>query len=72
MDGLGYFDFFLARGRGRGSPRRQEGAGVRFFIENPREGGGRGEGREGVGEEFGGGRLNIYFGAEIPTKQRTL
>ena len=30
---------FPARGRGRGSPRRQEGAGGRFCIEKPRGGG---------------------------------
>ena len=31
--------FFSSRGRGRGSPRRQEGAEVVFFIENPKRGG---------------------------------
>ena len=39
-----------------GSPRRQEGGGGSFFIENPREGGGKREGprgREGVCGELG-------------------
>ena len=55
------FLLFSARGRGRGSPRRREGGGGRFFIENPRMGrlpGGWGRGvrgREGVCGEFGGG-----------------
>ena len=49
-------EFFFAWGRGRGSTRRQAGAGVVFLIPGrggclPGEGG-RGEGREGVGEEF--------------------
>ena len=49
--------FFSARGGGRGSPRRREGAGGRFFIENSRRGGvpgGEGpRGQEGVCSEFG-------------------
>ena len=49
---------FSARGRGRGSPRRQEGAGSVFFLKIP--GGSAGN--------FGGGGLNIFLGAEIPNK----
>ena len=46
-----------------------------LFIENPRRGGGSPgregpRGREGVCSELGnfGGGLNIFFGAEMPTK----
>ena len=39
VDVFGYFLFFSARGRGRGSSRRQEGGGCRFSIENARGGG---------------------------------
>ena len=55
----------LFRRRGRGSPRRQEGGGGRFLIENPRGGGGsprRGGGgawRVSVVGDLGGG-LNIF------------
>ena len=63
-----YFLFFSARGRGRGSPRRQKGAGVGFLLKTPRgggfshkrEGGGRGARRVSEGN-FGGGDLNIFF-----------
>ena len=61
---------FSARGRGRGSPRRQEG--VLVLIENPRRGGEFSQQRgEGGGLSLGGegGGLNFFlFGAEIPTK----
>ena len=54
---------FFCSGRGRGSPRRQEGRGDRFFIENPRRGGvpggGGAKGPGGclrrIGEILGGG-----------------
>ena len=72
---FGYFLFFSARGRGRGSARRREGGGD-FLLKIPggevsRAGGSRGaRGREGVCGEFGGrGAKYFFFGAEIPTKQ---
>ena len=40
---------FLLEGWGRGSPRRHEGAGGRFSVENPTRG-------EGVSHERGGGK----------------
>ena len=62
-----YFLFFSARGRGRGSLRRQEGAGVGLLLKIPggrvlpREGG-WGEGPGGCLRGFGGGGdLNIFF-----------
>ena len=68
------FKIVSARGRERGSPRRQEGEG-QFLIENLRRGGSsrrwKGGGRagrclRGIG---GGGWLDFFFGgAEIPTK----
>ena len=69
---FGYFLIFLGLGEGkasRESPRRQEGGGGRFFIENPRRGegssrrGGRADGawRVSVGNFGGGGGLNIFF-----------
>ena len=42
------FFIFSARGRGRGSPGRQGGGGVGFFVEKSQEGGG-------VSQEGGGG-----------------
>ena len=75
MDVSDIFYFFFVRGRGRGSSRHKEGAGGRVFIENPRRGGGsRSRGGRGRGawrvsvRNLGGGGLNIFFGAEIPTK----
>ena len=63
--------YFSARGRGRGSSRRQEGTGARFSIENPRRGGGglppqRGGGPEGLGGCLrgiwrGGGWAKYFF-----------
>ena len=46
--------------------------GAWFFIESPRRGGGLAgdAGCRGARREFGGGGLNIFFGAEIPTKLR--
>ena len=57
---FGYFFIFSARGRGRGSPRRQEGGGGQFFPWKSQEGGGsprRGgpRGLQGVCGELGGG-----------------
>ena len=57
---FGYFLFFSAWGRGRGSPRRQEGGGIGFLLKIPGGGGvvQEGEGptswESGIGE-FGGG-----------------
>ena len=69
--------FFSARKRGRGSPRRQEGGGGgRLSIESRRRGVGvfrRGRGREGVcgelGNFWGGGVLNIFFGGRNVHKE---
>ena len=68
--------YFFPLGGGEGAseaPGREEGFG--FLLKIPQEGGGglyrRGKGAEGPGgrEGFGGGgELNIFFGAEIPTK----
>ena len=58
--------FILARGRGRGSPRRQDGRGSVFLLKIPGGGGlpgegGRGEGPGGVSAgNVGGGGLNIF------------
>ena len=72
---FGYFLFFSARGRGRGSPRHRGGWGDDFLLKIPaggvsRAGGGGGEGPGGCLREIwgGGGGLNIFFGAEIPSK----
>ena len=62
------FYFFLLGGGERGSPVRQEGGGVDFFIEKYQggvsqgrgRGGGRGAGRVSAGNLVGGG-LNIFF-----------
>ena len=60
----------------RGVSRGAGGVGGRFFIENPRRGGGspgrvgaiwRGAGRV-CGKFGGGGAKYSFFGAEIPTK----
>ena len=70
------FFIFSAQGRGKGS-EGPGGRGGRFFMENPRRGGGsprrvgaggRGSRRVFEGIFLGGGVLNIFFGAEIPTK----
>ena len=67
------FFIFSARGRGRGSPLRQEGAGVGFLLKIPGGGGvfshegGGGAGRVSAGN-FGGGGLNIFWGVEMPNK----
>ena len=61
------FFIFSARGGGWGSPRRREGWGIGFFIENPRREGGffrtGGAGRVSAANwgEFWGGGLNIFF-----------
>ena len=61
------FNFFSARGGGRGSPRAPRGGGVGFLLKIPRGGGGvsrRGRGREGVCGElgiFGGGGAKYFF-----------
>ena len=53
--------YFSARGKGKGSPRRQEGWGVGFLLKIPRGGGGssrrRGgaKGQKGVAGNLGGG-----------------
>ena len=54
--------YFSARGGGGGSPRLSGGGGVRFFIENPRNGvsGPGGGGAEGPGGLFA---ANWGFGA---------
>ena len=67
-----YF-IFSARGWERESPRRHGGEGS-IFIENHRRGvsereRGRGAGRVSAANwGFGGGGLNIFFGAEMSTK----
>ena len=67
MDVSDIFYFFSPRGRGRGCPRRRDGGGGDFSMENPRRGvsrwvgaGGRGAGRV-FAENLGGGGLNIFF-----------
>ena len=61
------FDFFSARGRGEGSPRRQEGGGIGFVLKITGGGGVSRTGAEGlggsggIGEFFLGGGLNILF-----------
>ena len=60
------FLIFSARGRGRGSPRCQEGAGVGFSLKIPGGGGSRprgvGEGVAGrVSAKNSGGRLIFFF-----------
>ena len=68
-----FFFVFSAQGGGRGSSRRQERGGDRFFLEDPWRGGGLQEGeglmgREGVCGElgffWGGGGLNIFFSGQ--------
>ena len=60
--------FYLLGGRGRGSPRHQEGEG-RFFAETPRRGGlpgvggGGARGREGVCGEWG--EAKYFFSGPI-------
>ena len=68
--------YFVCSGRGRGSPRRREGGGgIGFLLKIPGGGSPAQEGprgREGVCGDLGsclGGRLNIFFGAEMSTKQ---
>ena len=78
---FGYFLFFPLGG-GAGEVRGARKGRGRFFIENPRGGGGsptregaegRGAGRVSAGILLGGGGgVNIFFGAEIPTKTPTL
>ena len=68
--------FFSARGMGRGSEAPERGwGGVGFILKIPEAGGSprEGEGAEGSGGclrffFWGGGGLNIFFGAESPTK----
>ena len=69
VDDLDIFNFFSARGGGRGSPRRQEGKG-RFLLKIAGRGGGfpGGGGAERLGgclqrirEWRGGGGLNFFF-----------
>ena len=65
---FGILNFFSARGRGRGNPRRQGGEGGQFFVENPRSvvGGSPGKGGEGAGRvsagNLGGGGLIFFWG----------
>ena len=68
----GRFEYvFFCSARGRGSPRPGRGGGGRFFIESPRRrdvSWTRGaEGRGGSAANWGilGGRLNIFWGAEM-------
>ena len=63
MDG----SFFFLLGEGEGGVRgARKGVGDRFFIENPRRGGGvpRGAGRVSAANQgiWGGGGVNISFG----------
>ena len=75
MDVSDIFYFFFVRGRGRGSPRRQEG-GIGFFIPGGGGGvprGGRAEGPGGCLRRFGGGGGEMFFfffffGVETSTK----
>ena len=72
---FGYFFFCL--GGGEGGVRGAGVGGEDSFTENPRRGGlraGGGGGGEGPGRCFAGnleGGLNIFLGAEIPTKTYT-
>ena len=61
-----YFLFFSARGRGRGSPKRQERAGVGLVLKIPGGGGGvptRGGGGRGCLWVIWGRELNFFFRA---------
>ena len=68
--------FFSARGRGRGSSWRQEGAGVGFLLKIPggwgggcsHERGGEARGREGVCGEFWGGAKYFFSGPKCPPR----
>ena len=65
MDVSDIFNFFLLGG-GEGESEAPGGGGAFFLIENPTRGGGfpggKGpRGREGIGEFWGGGGLNIFF-----------
>ena len=75
-DASDIFYFFFCSGRGKGESEAA-GRGVRFFIENPRRGGGvsrrgRGAGRVSVANwgfwERGGGAKYFFFRAEMSTK----
>ena len=61
------FFIFSARGGEWGSPRRQEGAGIVFYLKIP---GGGGAGRVSAANWgiFGGGANFFFFGAETSTK----
>ena len=68
------FNFFSARGRGRGSPRRREGGG-NFLLKIPGGGGGspgwvgaggRGAGRVFAGNFGGGGAKYFFSGPKFP------
>ena len=71
------FVFFFSRGGERGSLRRREGGGDRFFIENPRRAGGSPaqegpRGRESVCGELGnlgGGAKYFFSGPKCPPRQ---
>ena len=71
---FGYFLFFSARGRGRGSPRGHEGRASAFLIEDPTRGGGvfpGGGGWEGVCGESGnflGGSKFFFWGPKRPPR----
>ena len=73
------FFIFSARGRERGSEAPERGWEGSVFIENARRGGlpgerrrgGRRAGRASAGNLGGRGGLNIFFGAEMPTKLGT-
>ena len=68
------FFIFFPLGEGKGESEAPGRGGGRCFIENPRRGGsptrgGGGAGRVSAGN-LGGGGLNTFFGAEMPTKVR--
>ena len=68
------FFIFSARGRGKEESEVPGGGGVHFLLKIPGGGGGFPGGAEGPGGclrrtgEFGGGGLNIFFGAETSAK----
>ena len=76
VDGSSFL-FFSARGRGRGSLRHQEGAGVGFLLKipggaggSPTRGGGGGAGRVSAGN-FGGGPKYFFSGPKCPPSDVT-
>ena len=74
---MGLQGFCLGGGGEGGSSGRQGGGGFGFLLKIPRGGGvllGKGGGARGPGGclqgMWGGGVLNIFFGAEMPAKLR--